>query len=141
MGYYKENLPESVLAMFQDEIKRWRVKRNFTIEQMAESMGVSTVTYSKWENGKTSPKAEQIPRLADKLGTSINSLFGREIQERDEQIKVYLKMAMQLTDEDKQTLEHVIAALLHKSNAERAHDMEQEMFDKRLKEIERAKEE
>ncbi|EGR0569099.1 helix-turn-helix domain-containing protein [Vibrio cholerae] len=136
MGYNKEKLANRVLAMFQEEIKRWRVKRNFTIEQMAESMGVSTVTYSKWENGKTSPKAEQIPKLAEKLGTSINSLFGKEISSRDEDIKIYLKMANQLSDENKETLKSVISALLHKSNAERTQDMELEMFSKRLKETE-----
>lgn len=139
MGYNKENLSNRVLAMFQDEIKRWRIKRNFTIEQMAESMGVSTVTYSKWENGKTSPKAEQIPKLAEKLGTSINSLFGKEISSRDEDIKIYLKMANQLNDEDKKTLENVIAALLHKSNVERTQDMELEMFNKRLAESQQEK--
>ncbi|MHA2689933.1 helix-turn-helix domain-containing protein [Vibrio harveyi] len=139
MGYNKENLSNRVLAMFQDEIKRWRIKRNFTIEQMAESMGVSTVTYSKWENGKTSPKAEQIPKLAEKLGTSINSLFGKEISSRDEDIKIYLKMANQLNDEDKKTLENVIAALLHKSNVERTQDMELEMFNKRLAESQQKK--
>ncbi|HGY9587040.1 TPA: helix-turn-helix domain-containing protein [Vibrio harveyi] len=141
MGYNEENLTNRVLEMFQDEIKRWRIKRNFTIEQMAESMGVSTVTYSKWENGKTSPKAEQIPKLADKLGTSINALFGKEVAARDANIQVYLKLANQLTDEDKKTLESVIAALLHKSNAERTQDMELELFNKRLREAEEKRKE
>ncbi|OTW03514.1 hypothetical protein BA739_14140 [Vibrio parahaemolyticus] len=141
MGYNEENLTSRVLEMFQDEIKRWRIKRNFTIEQMAESMGVSTVTYSKWENGKTSPKAEQIPKLADKLGTSISALFGKEVAARDANIQVYLKLANQLTDDDKKTPESVIAALLHKRNAERTQDMELELFNKRLREAEETRKE
>ncbi|MDE1315509.1 helix-turn-helix transcriptional regulator [Vibrio aestuarianus] len=115
------DINEQDTPTFQDGIKRWRIKRNFTIEQMAESIGVSTVTYSKWENGKTSPKAEQIPKLANKLGTSIDVLFGKEVEDKDTSMQVYLKLANQLTDEDKKTLENVIAALLHKSNAERAY--------------------
>ncbi|KAB5322815.1 helix-turn-helix domain-containing protein [Parabacteroides distasonis] len=116
------------LHMFSEEIKKLRKMRGFTIEDMANSMNVSRITYAKWENGQTSPKADQIPELASKLGASINQLFGEEVAKNYEKLKGIIKLAEQLTMEDQETLSQIIMALSYKSNVERTQKLKLEAY-------------
>jgi DNA-binding XRE family transcriptional regulator len=54
----------------KDVIKEARVKQNLKQDDAAEMVGVTVQTYSKWENGKTEPKASQVSKLAEILGLS-----------------------------------------------------------------------
>lgn len=51
-----------------DVIKAARIKKNLKQEDVAEKTKVTVTTYSKWENGKTEPKASQVKLLAEILG-------------------------------------------------------------------------
>lgn len=46
--------------------------------QLAKELGISYQAVSKWENGLSNPDLVFIPPLADLLGVSIDTLFGRE---------------------------------------------------------------
>ena len=46
-----------------------------TQEFVAESLGVSRQTVSKWENGLSVPDAEQLRDLAAVLGVSVSALL------------------------------------------------------------------
>jgi transcriptional regulator with XRE-family HTH domain len=54
----------------KDVIKEARVKQNLKQDDAAEMVGVPVQTYSKWENGKTEPKASQVSKLAEIFGLS-----------------------------------------------------------------------
>ena len=54
-----------------------RKERGLTQEQLGQLVGVSAQAVSKWEKGGA-PDVELLPALADRLGVSIDSLFGRE---------------------------------------------------------------
>ena len=54
-----------------------RKKRGLTQEQLGQLVGVSAQAVSKWEKGGA-PDVELLPALADRLGVTIDSLFGRE---------------------------------------------------------------
>ena len=57
-------------------IKRFRTARNLTQEQLAEALGVSAQAVSKWETSETYPDGTLLVPLAQKLGVSLDELFG-----------------------------------------------------------------
>lgn len=58
-------------------ITRLRKERGLTQEQLGQLVGVSAQAVSKWEKGGA-PDVELLPVLADQLGVTIDTLFGRE---------------------------------------------------------------
>ena len=54
-----------------------RKERGLTQEQLGQLVGVSAQAVSKWEKGGA-PDVELLPALADRLGVTIDALFGRE---------------------------------------------------------------
>ena len=55
-----------------------RKKQNLTQEQLAEKLGVSSKSISRWENGRTLPDYSIIKDLCKTLNISINELFSGE---------------------------------------------------------------
>lgn len=63
-------------------IRELRKAKNMTQEQLAEKMGVTDKSVSRWENGKTMPDYSILKDLCDTLGITINELFvGERITE------------------------------------------------------------
>ena len=62
-------------------IARLRRERGMTQEALAEVIGVSPQTISKWENNTTYPDIALLPVLADVFGVTIDALYGREMQQ------------------------------------------------------------
>ena len=58
-----------------------RRERGMTQEALAEVIGVSPQTISKWENSTTYPDIALLPVLADVFGVTIDVLYGREMQQ------------------------------------------------------------
>lgn len=58
-------------------IAKFRKDAEFTQERLANIIGVSAQTVSKWENGTTMPDIMLLPIIADVFNTDIDSLFGR----------------------------------------------------------------
>lgn len=67
------------------QIKKFRIKKGLTQEQLGSSVGVSMQAVSKWERGGT-PDIELMPALADVLEVSIDELFGRRQKSLEETI-------------------------------------------------------
>lgn len=59
-------------------IAKFRKERGMTQEALAEVIGVSAQTISKWENMTTYPDVALLPVLADVFSVSIDALYGRE---------------------------------------------------------------
>ena len=64
-----------------EQITRYRKALNMTQEELGKAAGVSTQAVSRWENGGA-PDVTLLPAIADKLGVTIDALFGREGGER-----------------------------------------------------------
>lgn len=58
-------------------ISELRRKAGLTQEQLGKAVGVSTQAVSRWECGGT-PDITLLPAIADRLGVSIDRLFGRD---------------------------------------------------------------
>lgn len=60
-------------------IKRLRVNKGITQEQLGNAIGVSSQAVSKWENNTTLPDIGILPVLADYFGISIDELMGYRV--------------------------------------------------------------
>ncbi len=70
------------MTIIGENIAKLRKERGMTQEMLAESMGVSPQTISKWENSTTCPDVSLLPVLADFFGASVDALFGRKAAEQ-----------------------------------------------------------
>lgn len=59
-------------------IAKCRKEQNFTQEQLAEQLGVSNKSISRWETGNSMPDYSILSDLCKKLNISINELFSCE---------------------------------------------------------------
>lgn len=55
-------------------IKRLRKQKNMTIPELAEELEFAISTISNWENGKKTPRAGAVRKLADFFGVTINEI-------------------------------------------------------------------
>lgn len=62
----------------KDVIKDARLKKNLKQEEAAKLAGVTVQTYSKWENGKTEPKASQVAIISKVLKVSTDAICNGE---------------------------------------------------------------
>lgn len=88
-------------------ISRKRKEKNYTQEQLAEKLGVSNKSVSKWENGKCMPDYAVLESLCKELDITIAELLdGRESTEKnvclhDEQIIDLLRRIQELEKQKK----------------------------------------
>lgn len=76
-------------------ITRLRHDRNITQEQLADFIGVTKASVSKWENSQSMPDIMLLPQLAAFFDTTIDELIGYEPQLSREQIqKIYQQLAL-----------------------------------------------
>lgn len=75
-------------AVIGSYIARKRREENLTQEQLAERLGVSNKTVSKWENGKCMPDYGIIQKLCDALHVTLSELMDGEDAAQDS-VRVY----------------------------------------------------
>lgn len=73
--------------MIGDNIKRLRRERDMTQEELAEQLGVSFQSVSRWENNACYPDMELIPVIAEFFGTSVDMLMGVNAAREEAEIK------------------------------------------------------
>ena len=59
-------------------ISKLRKEKNMTQEQLAEKLGITNKSVSRWENGKTMPDLSIFKQLCETLDISINELMSGE---------------------------------------------------------------
>ncbi len=66
--------------MLNEKIREIRRSRGMTQEALAEAMGVSTASVSKWENGQSVPELTALMALADFFEVSVDALLGHTVK-------------------------------------------------------------
>lgn len=61
--------------VLSDNLKKFRQQKNYTQEQVADVLGVSSHTISRWECNKTLPDVSILPEIAKLYCVSIDDLF------------------------------------------------------------------
>lgn len=91
-----------------DNIAFFRHKRHVTQEELADFLGVTKASVSKWETRQSMPDIMILPQLAAYFDITIDALLGYEPQLSPEQIqKLYRKLAADFADK---TFEEAMAA-------------------------------
>ena len=73
-----------------DNIKRMRKERDITQEELAELLGVSCQSVSRWENSLCYPDIELLPTIAAFFGISTDKLMGVDETAEKEAVNRYL---------------------------------------------------
>ena len=61
--------------MRENSIKKYRLKRGLTQEELAEKLGVNRVSISYWERGLALPKGSRLLDVSTALGVSVDKLL------------------------------------------------------------------
>lgn len=70
---------------FSERIKELREHNEYTQKQMAEKLGIATVTYVKYERAENEPNYNTLLKLSDIFNVSVDYILGRS-NERDIQV-------------------------------------------------------
>ncbi len=62
------------------EIRKLRESAGIGQIQLAAAAGVTQAAIAKWETGTAFPRADKLPLIADRLGCTIDALYGRGAQ-------------------------------------------------------------
>lgn len=105
-------------------IARLRRERGMTQETLAEQLCVSPQTVSKWETAVSCPDVLLLPALADALGVSIDTLYGRNPQKALHAEDVYTHVA--------EEVRRTIVGLYHDPAADRPFEEELALYRKAM---------
>lgn len=83
---------------FGQNLKKLRKERDLTQENIADFLGVSFQSVSKWERGESYPDITMLPVIASFFKVSVDELLGVNEAENEEKIQKYLYDAGCLTD-------------------------------------------
>lgn len=83
---------------FGKNLKQLRAERNLTQERLADFLGVSFQTISKWERDDSYPDISMLPVIASFFKVSVDDLLGVKEAENEEKIQQYLYEAGCLSD-------------------------------------------
>lgn len=61
--------------MKENSIKKYRLERGLTQEELAEKLGVNRVSISYWERGLALPKGSRLLDVSTALGVSVDKLL------------------------------------------------------------------
>jgi len=73
-----------------ENIKRLRKEKDMTQETLADFLGVSFQSVSKWERGEALPDITLVPSIANYFGVTIDELMGNDKIINEEKIQKYL---------------------------------------------------
>ena len=66
------------MLYLSENLKKYRILKNLTQEDVAEYLGITAQSVSKWERGETYPDITLLPALANIFETSIDLLVGMD---------------------------------------------------------------
>lgn len=84
-----------------DTIKSMRKDKNITQETLANFLGVSNQSISKWERNETYPDITMLPAISSFFGTSVDNLLGINKIEQERKIQLYCDEYSRLWSEHK----------------------------------------
>ena len=66
------------MLFLSKNLKKYRVLKNFTQEDIANYLNITPQSVSKWERGESYPDITFLPALSNLLDTSIDLLIGMD---------------------------------------------------------------
>ncbi len=97
-------------------IRKYRKEIGLTQEELADRLGVSYQSVSRWENGSGYPDIELLPAMADLFGIGIDKLMGAAKEDRESASDEYYAILNRTLDHDERQ------KLLREIHHEYSHD-------------------
>lgn len=97
------SVQERVAERIQEARQQARGGKGFTQQELAEKLGISPVTLSRWETGRRSPSFDDLERFGKVVGVPISFFFEEEPRE-DDFDKQLLRATRELSEEDKEEI-------------------------------------
>lgn len=85
-----------------EQIQKFRKQRGLTQKELGAAVGVSTQAVSQWECGGT-PDVALLPAIADRLGVTVDALFGREGDAAQDMEGAFLRWLRTLPESERLT--------------------------------------
>lgn len=94
-------------------LKDLRKERGLTQEQLAEQLGVSGRTVSRWETGANMPDLDLLIQIADFYNVEIREILDgeRRDQRMDQEMKETMQLVADYSNEEKQKLARMMCRL------------------------------
>lgn len=83
-----------------NKIKVLRLKAGATQEMLANELGVSCQSVSKWENDVCAPDITLLPKISEFFGVTIDELFDLSVEQKLHRIENMLDYETELSDSD-----------------------------------------
>ena len=64
--------------MLYSEFEKLLPERKVTVYRVSKDTGISASTFSDWKNGRSTPKADKLARIANYLGVGLDEWMGTE---------------------------------------------------------------
>lgn len=78
------------MIYLSENIKKLRHEKGITQETLADFLGVTFQSVSKWERGESYPDITMLPALSSFFGVTTDELLGTEQSKKDAQIQEYI---------------------------------------------------
>lgn len=91
-----------------ENIRTLRLQHKLTQEQLADRLGVSYQSVSRWENGVTYPDIEYLPAIAQHFSVTTDYLLGQDEIEKKKKIRKQIESISRMTEADKDTIIEII---------------------------------
>jgi len=93
-----------------EKIRMLRLQNKLTQEQLADRLGVSYQSVSRWENGVTYPDIALLPAIAKQFSVTTDYLLGQEDKEKRKHIRNQIQRISSMTQNDKDAIIEIIRA-------------------------------
>ena len=97
--------------IFPARLKQLRSELSIRQGEMAEILGVPPTTYSNWEQGRSFPSVERLPRIAAFFDVTVDYLLGTNPDTVNRRI---IEQLSALSDEKRQAVEVVLQSMVRK---------------------------
>lgn len=94
---------------FGENLKTLRLSKKFTQEQVAEYLGVSAQSVSRWECGATMPDIMLLPQIARLFSTSTDELLGVNEEEKKKEIEKFFEQYRSLSSLGKTNERYILS--------------------------------
>lgn len=111
---------ERTKVLLRNRIKLLRKEKSWSQSELAEKFGTDARQISRYENGRVTPSAEVIVKIAEAFDVSIDYLFREDAARRplhvsDSGLLSRIETIQSLTEEDRTSLLHILDALVAKN--------------------------
>ena len=97
--------------LFPARLKQLRSELSIRQSEMAQILGVPLTTYSNWEQGRSFPSVERLPRIAAFFDVTVDYLLGTNPDTVNRRI---IEQLSALSDEKRQAVEIILRSMAQK---------------------------